>query len=160
MNDSTPSPPAWLALDGDERLWLRASPSRNLVLAALAVGFVLLLVMSVAVSAMNDLGTGRAVSLSVLLLIVGLLLAAFVATKRAEYVITSDRVCAAIGLRSKRVETVPVERVRAVTVEQSTWQRLANVGTLRFVGDGEELTFSLVGNPRFVQEKAFEIVDP
>lgn len=159
MSESTPSPPTWLSLDDGERVWLRTTPSRNLVLAALTVGFVLLLGMSVVVSAMRDLGTGRAVSLTVLLGIVGLLVAAFTLTTRNEYVLTSDRVCAGIGLGSKRVETLPIEDVRDVTVEQSTWQRLASVGTLRFVANGDDLRFRLVENPVYLQRQAFEAVD-
>lgn len=159
MSGSTPSPPTWLDLDDGERVWMRVTPSRNLVLAALTVGFVLLLVMSVAVSAMSDLGTGRAVSLTVLLVIVGLLVVAFLLTKRSEYVLTSHRVCAGVGLGSKRVVAVDLHDVRDVTVEQSTWQRLASVGTLRFVADGDDLRFTLVGNPTYLQQRAFELVD-
>lgn len=159
MSGSTPTPPAWLDLDDGERVWMRVSPSRNLVLAALTVGFVLLLVMSVAVSAMSDLGTGRAVSLTVLLVIVGLLVVAFILTKRNEYVLTSERVCAGVGLGSKRVASVDLHDVRDVTVEQSAWQRLASVGTLRFVADGDDLRFTLVGNPTYLQQQAFEVVD-
>lgn len=159
MSGSTPSPPEWLPLNDGERVWLRASPSRNLVLAALAAGFVLLLAMSMVVSAMNDLGTGRAVSLAVLLVIVGLLVAAFLVTRRNEYVLTSDRVCAGIGLGSKRVTWVDTEEVRDVTVEQSRWQQLVNVGTLRFVADSGDLTFALVESPVHLQQQALQFVD-
>lgn len=159
MNDPTPSPPEWLTLDDGERVWLRASPSRNLVLAALTAGFVLLLVMSVSVSAMNDPGTGRAVSLAVLLLIVGLLVTAYLLIQRNEYVLTSERVCAGVGLRSKRVTAVDLEDVHDVTVEQSSWQRLMNVGSLRFVVDGKDLTFALIENPAYLHQQALQFVD-
>lgn len=158
MSGSAPSPPAWVTLADGERVWLRVQPSRNLVLAALTVGFALLLAMSVAVSAMSDLATGRAVSLAVLLLIVGLIVAAFLVTRRREYVLTSDRVCAGVGFRNKRGESLAVEDVHDVVVEQSTWQQLANVGTLRFVGDGDELDWPLVGNPAYLQQQALQFV--
>ncbi|WP_396611323.1 PH domain-containing protein [Haloferax sp. S1W] len=159
MGSSTLSPPAWLTLADSEQVWVRTAPSRNLVLAALATGFVLLLVMSVTVSAMDDLQTGRAVSFTVLLLIVGLLVVAFLITKRNEYVLTSDRVCTGVGLRSKRVTAVAVRDVQDVTVEQSTWQQLVNVGTVRFVAGGDDLRFSLVGNPVYLQQQVFQFVD-
>lgn len=159
MSGSAPTPPEWLALDDGERVWLRASPSRNLVLAALATGFVALLAMSVAVSAMDDPGTGRAVSLAVLLSIVGLLLAAFLHIRRNEYVLTSERACAGTGLRSKRVRSVALADVRDVTVERSTWQQLVNVGTLRFVADEGDLRFALVEHPAHIHRRALQVVD-
>lgn len=158
MSGSAPSPPEWVTLADGERVWLSVQPSRNLVLAALTVGFALLLAMSVAVSAMSDLSTGRAVSLTVLLLIVGLILAAFLVTRRREYVLTSDRVCAGVGFRNKRGESLAVEDVEDVVVDQTTWQQLANVGTLRFVGDGDELDWPLVGNPAYLQQQALQFV--
>lgn len=159
MSGSTPGPPEWLALDDGERVWLRASPSRNLVLAALAAGFVLLLAMSVAVSAMNDLGTGRAVSFTVLLFIVGLLLAAFLLIRRNEYVVTNERVCVGIGFGSKRTTSVAIEDVRDVTVEQSGWQQLVSVGTLRFVADDGDLAFTLVENPSRLYQQVLQVVE-
>lgn len=159
MSGSPPEPPEWLSLADGERVWLRVSPSRNLVLAALAAGFVSLLAMSVAVSAMNDIGTGRAVSLTVLLGIVGLLLAAFLYTRRNAYVLTSERICAGVGLGSKRTRTVALEDVHDVTVEQSTWQRLVNLGTLRFATDDGDLTFALVENPAHLHQQALQFVD-
>lgn len=159
MNDSAPRPPEWLPLEDGEQVWLRVSPSRNLVLAALVVGFALLLVMSVTVSATNDLDTGRAVSFTVLVIIVGLLLAASLVSRRNEYVLTSERACAGVGLGSKHVTTVDLEVVRDVTVEQSTWQQLANVGTLRFVADGGDLTFSLVENPSGLHQRVLQFVE-
>lgn len=159
MSDSPPSPPAWLTLDDDERVWLRVSPSRNLVLAALGGGFALLLVMSVTVSAMRDIGTGRAVSLTVLVVIVGLLLAAFLFVRRNEYVLTDARACTGTGFGSKRVTSVDLTEVRDVTVEQSTWQQLVNVGTLQFVTDGSDLTFALVENPAYLQQQVLQVVE-
>lgn len=159
MSGKTPTSPDWLSLGDGERVRLTASPSRNLVLAALGVGFVLLIVMSVAVSSVMDLETGREVSFFVLLLIVGLLVAAFAFTHRSEYVLTTDRVCAGIGLGSKRVASLPVDEVNDVTIEQSSWQQLVNIGTLRFVTDGQDLAFSLVGHPAYLHQEVLQFVD-
>jgi uncharacterized membrane protein YdbT with pleckstrin-like domain len=159
MSGSPPEQPAWLTLTDGERVWLRTAPSRNLVLAALAVGFVLLLTMSVAVSAMGDLATGRAVSLTVLLAIVALLLAAFLYIRRNDYVLTSERACAGVGLGSKRTRAVALADVQDVTVEQSGWQQLVNLGTLRFVTAGEDLRFALVENPAHLHQRALQFVD-
>lgn len=159
MSVSASGPPEWLALEDGEQVWLWESPSRNLVLVALAAGFALLLAMSVVVSTMADVGTGRAVSLTVLLVIVGLLVAAFLVIKRSEYVLTSDRICTGVGLRSKRVTTVDLADVRDVTVEQSTWQNVVNVGTLRFVTDGDDLTFTMVRDPSVLHQQALQLVD-
>lgn len=158
MSGSAPSPPEWVTLADGERVWLRAEPSRNLVLAALTVGFALLLAMSVAVSAMTDLATGRAVSFTVLVVIVGLILAAFLVTRHRDYLLTSDRICVGVGFREKRTESLDAAEVRDVVVEQSTWQQLANVGTLRFVADGEDLAWALIGNPAYLQQQALQFV--
>lgn len=159
MSRTPPTPPEWLTLEDGERVWLIASPSRNLLLAALATGFVLLIAMSLLVSAMDDLGTGRAISLTVLLVIVGLLLGAYALTRRSEYVLTSERASAAVGLRSKRIESVDLEDVRDVTIEQSGWQQLVNVGTLRFTADGDALAFSLIGEPSVAYQRALELLE-
>lgn len=161
MSESTPRPPEWLSLAADEQVWLQASPSRNLVLGSLTLGFVLLIGMSILVSFFTDLATGRVVSFAVLMLILGLLAAAYLVIKSREYVLTSERVCAAAGLSSKRVSAVALDDVRDVTVEQSTWQQLLNMGTLRFVTDGEReaVEFALVENPVSVYQHALQVVD-
>lgn len=160
MGTSAPSPPEWVTLDSDERVWLRATPSSNLVLASLAVGFVLLIAMSVLVSFFTDLATGRVVSFAVLVLIVALLVAAYAVTKRREYVLTSERAYAGVGLTEKRVSSVELTDVREVTVEQSDWERVLNVGSLRFVTDGDsQVTFALVENPAHVYQQVRQFVD-
>lgn len=158
MGESTPSPPEWLELDDGERVWMRASPSRNLVLVALAAGFVLLLVMSVAVSAMDDLGMGRAVSFAGLLVIVGLIVAAFLVTRRNEYVLTSDRVYSGRGLGTKRVRSIGIDEIHDVTIEQAWWAKLASVGTLRFVAEGDDIAFALVENPAYYYQEILQFV--
>lgn len=153
------SPPDWLSLGENEQVWLRRSPSQNLVLAALVGGMALLLVMSVVVSVMRDLGTGRLVSFTVLLLIVGLLVAAFLIIRRYEYVVTSRRICSGRGLGSKQVTSVDLEEVTDVTVEQSGWQQLVNVGTIQFVTDDGGLAFAFMENPMHVHQQVLQFVE-
>lgn len=159
MGVADPSPPEWLDLESGERVLVRATPSTNLVLASLIVGVVLMLVMSVVVGFFTDIATGRLVSFAVLVLIVVLIGAAFLVTKRREYVVTSERACAAVGLTGKTVAECSLERVRDVTVEQSGWQRVFNVGTLRFSTGRDDVTFALVENPASLHGRVLQFVD-
>lgn len=161
MSASTPSSPEWLSLEANEQVWLRASPSQNLVLGALTVGVVLMLGMSVVVSFFTDIATGRIVSLVVLLFILVLLAATYLVINRQEYVLTNERAYVGVGLASKHTTSVALAEVRDVTVEQSSWQQLLNMGTLRFVtdGDDESIEFSLVENPASVYQRVLQVVD-
>lgn len=151
--------PEWLSLAAGERVLLRAEPSKNLVLAALTAGFVLLLAMSVLVSALSDLRTGRAVSFAGLVAIVGLIVGAYLVVQRREYVLTDERVCVGVGLRDERVATVDLGDVEAVTVEQAVWHRPVDVGTLRFVTGDRDLAFSFVETPHRLHEQVLGVVD-
>lgn len=161
MGHSPPDPPRWVTLDSGEQVWLRATPSTNLVLGGLAVGFVLLIGMSILVGFFtDDLATGRAVSFGVLVLIVALLVAAYAVINTREYVLTNERAYSGVGLRNKRVSSVEFEHVRDVTVQQSRWQRPLRVGTLRFVtDDGSAIEFALVENPMDVHQQVLRIVE-
>lgn len=159
MSGAPPDPPEWLSLADGERVWVRAEPSTNLVLASLVVGVVLLLSMSVVVSFFTGVATGRAVSFTVLMLILLLLVGAYLVVQRREYVLTSERAYAGVGLTGKRVSSVALADVRDVTVEQSGWQQLLNVGSLRFVTDGDGIEFALVGNPAGVYRRVLQYVN-
>lgn len=160
MNDPVHSPPEWLSLEDDEQVWLRASPSGNLVLGSLTVGFVLLLTMSLLVSFFTSLETGRVISLVVLLSILALLGATYVLIKRREYVLTSERAYAATGLSSKEVRSVSLEEVRDVTIDRSGWRGWLNVGDLQFLTeDGIEIRFAFVENPQWAYERALESLE-
>jgi membrane protein implicated in regulation of membrane protease activity len=149
-----------MTLHAGERVWLRATPSTNLVLASLAVGFVLLVAMSIVVGTLTDLATGQAVSFVILVLIVALLVAAYLVTERREYVLTSNRACVGTGLRSKWVSAIAIGNVRDVRVEQSRWQRWVDIGDLRFVtDDGTTVRFAHVDDPAALHEHAVEIVE-
>jgi uncharacterized membrane protein YdbT with pleckstrin-like domain len=153
--------PEWLPLGSDERMQLRAEPSRNLVLASLTVGFGLLIAMSITVSFFVDNRTGRLVSLAVLAVIVGLLFGAYLVIQRREYVLTDQRAYAGVGLREKRISSVDLAAVKSVTVEQSRWLQLVNVGTIRFAAgaDADDLAFSFVEDPRTVQQQVLGILE-
>lgn len=153
------SAPDWLEPRADEYVLLRASPSQNLVLASLIAGVLAMVGMAVVVGFFLGLRFGRPVSFAVLLLVVALIAGAFVVTKRREYVLTSQRVCAAVGLTEKRVTAYPLEGIRDVTIEQSGWQQLFNVGTIRFAAGDGDVSFRLVENPAALQRRVLQFVD-
>lgn len=150
MPDSVPNPPEWVTLSPEERVWLVASPSTNLVLASLAVGFALLVVMSVGVGFTASLETGRAVSFVTLVAIVALLVGAYGLTRTRQYVLTSERALAGVGLRETRTESVALGAVDDVAVRQSGWQRPLDIGTVRVVTAEGAVEFRLIGSPHEV----------
>lgn len=148
MSDSGPGSPEWLALDDDEHVRFVVSPSRNLVLASLGVSFGLLITMSVGVGLLSDLATGRAVSFVTLVLIVALLVGAYALTGAYQYVLTSDRAVVGTGLWRKRTDSVALQAVTDVAVDQPVWQRLLNVGTVQLVTTtGATVEFKFVESP-------------
>lgn len=157
MAGASPTPD-WLDLRPDEQMVLRAAPSSNLVLASLVFGVLLMLTMAVVVGFLTSLTTGRQVSFVVLVGIVSLIAGTFLITKRREYVVTTARVCTAVGLTDERVTERPLEAIHDVTVEQSGWQQLFNVGTLRFVTDSDELRFSLIEDPTGLQSRILQFI--
>lgn len=157
---SSPDPPGWLSLTSDEQVWLRTSPSGNLVLGSLTVGFGILLAVSLVVSFVATLETGRIVSFVVLLLILALVAGTYLVITRREYVLTSERAYAAIGLSSKDVTSVALDDVRDVTVEQSGWRGWLTVGDLQFrTNDGTVLRFAFIENPQWAYERTLESVE-
>lgn len=159
MSPTTPGTPEWLTLDGDERVLVQTTPSSNLVLASLVVGMVAMFGMALVVSFLTTRQTGRLISLTVLLGIVGLLVAAFLVTRRREYVLTNQRVCMGVGFLDKEVTSVPVGRVGDVTIEQSWWQQLFQVGTLHFAAGRDGISFRFVENPASLQQRVLQFVD-
>lgn len=160
MVDRVPTPPEWVTLSSDERVWLVTSPSTNLVLASLGVGFVLLVVMSVGVGFTASLETGRVVSFVTLVGIVALLVGAYGLTSTREYVLTSDRALVGVGLRNKRISSVELEAVEDVEIRQGGWQRPLDVGCVRVVtADGSAVEFRLVGSPADVAREIQRVTD-
>ena len=78
----TPSSPSWLDLDDDEYVVVRTRPSSNLVLAAVVVGLGLMVTMAVVVGFFTSQSTGRAVSFTVLIVIVAVIAGTFLLTRR------------------------------------------------------------------------------
>lgn len=153
------SPPEWLDLEEEEYVLVRTAPSSNLVLAGLLLGVGLMLAMAVLVGFFTSRATGRTVSFTVLVLIVALIAATFLLTKRREYVVTDRRACAAVGFLDRDVSQCSLSGVTDLAVEQSTWQQLFNVGTLRFETDGECVDFRLLEDPTGVQSRLLGMVD-
>lgn len=154
------STPGWLTLDADERVWMRARPSKNLLLATLVLGTALLVgVGVVAILVDVDVVVARRLSSLVLVFVFVLTGAVYLLNRRHEYVVTSHRVCEAVGLTSTEVTTVDLADVDEVTVEQTGWQALLNVGTLEFDTSGaDSLRFSFVENPQWARDRALASV--
>ncbi len=151
MSDSGPGSPEWVTLDADEHVRFVVSPSRNLVLASLAIGFGLLITMSVGVGFLSNLAAGRIVSLATLVLIVALLVGAYALTEAYQYVLTSERAVVGAGLWRKRADSVALQAVTDVAVDQPTWQRVLNVGTVQLVTTtGAIIEFEFVERPNEV----------
>lgn len=153
--------PEWLTLDRDERVWVRARPSKNLLLLVVAVGTALFLALGiVGILFSIDVDIGRTVSLVVMILLLVLTAGVFLLTRAREFAVTSHRVCAAAGLGSKEVTTIELDEVTDVDIRQTGWQSLVRVGDLRFVdGDGEALRFTSVEQPNRVHERVLEAVE-
>lgn len=151
--------PAWMTLAPDERVLLRVQPSTNLVLAGVFGGFFLITLGALPFIALSAADTGRRVTFAITGLVVVVVVASFVLIKTREYAVTNKRVSVASGLTDKEVRSVEVEEVRDVALEQGWWQRLVNVGTLRFVTDGtDDVEFDFVGDPHYVYEQALDFL--
>lgn len=142
-----------------ERLRFRARPSSNVLLAGIVAGFAVLVVCSIGFAAVGAVDVGRRVTLAVLAGIALFVGGCFLVIRRREYVLTTDRACAAVGLRSKSVTAIDLDDVDDVVLARHGWRRWVNAGDLRFVADGEVvLTFRIVDDPRVVHERAQALV--
>lgn len=151
--------PKWLTLAPDERVRVRATPSSKVLLAGIVTGFLLLVVGSIGFAAVGAVDVGRRVTLALLAIIVLFVGGSFFAIHRREYVLTTDRACIAVGFRSKTVAAIELQEVDEVALVRSRWHRWLNAGDIRFAAnDGEILTFGFVENPRFVSERALDLV--
>lgn len=149
--------PAWMTLAPGERVLLRARPSTSLVLAGVVGGFILIIAGALPFMVLGAADAGRRVTLVLVIVVLIVVAGCFLLIRRREYVLTSERVSVAVGLRSKAVRSVAVDDVRDVSLVQRRWHGWTNVGTIRFVADGDEdLSFDLVADPHFVYERALE----
>lgn len=149
--------PPWMTLDPDERVLLRASPSTNLLMAGVVGGFFLITLSSLPFIAAGAVDAGRRTTFALTGVVVAVVVWLFLRINRREYAVTDKRVAVAVGLRGKAVQSVGLDRLRDVSLEQSRLQRWLRVGTLRFDAGDEELAFYLVGSPQFVYDQVREL---
>lgn len=151
--------PNWLTLAPAERVQFRARPSSNVLLAGIVAGFSVLVVGSIGFAAVGAVDVGRRVTLAMLGGIALFTGGYFLAIRRREYVLTTERACVAVGLRSKTVTAIDLEDVDEVAFTRRRWHRWLNAGDLHFVVNGDEaLTFESVENPCFVYDRALNFV--
>lgn len=151
--------PNWLTLAPAERMQFRARPSSNVLLAGIVAGFSVLVVGSIGFAAVGAVDAGRRVTLAMLASIALFTGGCFLAIRRREYVLTTERACVAVGLRSKAVTAIDLEDVDEVALTRRRWHRWLNAGDLRFVANGDEvLAFEFVEDPRFVYDRALNLV--
>lgn len=141
--------PGWLDAEPEERVWLHVTPSKSLVLVGVALGFVLLVVVSVIVGTLGDILVGRTLSAVMLVSLVGLLVGPFLLSERREYLLTDRRVVRRSALTRRDETELRVEAVDSVALEQSTWQQWVGVGDVRFVAGGgaPDLRFAHLDEP-------------
>lgn len=154
-----PAAPDWLTLASGESVVLRTAPSKNLLLVGLAVGMLLLVGISVLVSAIGDIIAGRIISFAGLLVFGGILGGIYVLVHRWEYVLTTERVCVTRSIRDRSQDEVRLDAVGEVSMGQSWWQQVVDVGDLHFAADGKTLTFNSIENPRAIYEEALTLVE-
>lgn len=155
----SPSTPDWLTLGAGESVVLRATPSKNLLLVGLAVGMLTIVGVSILVSAIGDIIAGRIISFAGLLAFGGILGGIYLLVHRWEYVVTSNRVCVTRSIRDQTMAEVRLEDVGDVSLDQSWWQQVVDVGDLHFAADGQTLTFDSIENPRAVYEEVLTLVE-
>lgn len=151
--------PEWLTLGREETVYLRAGPSKNLLLAGTGAGTALLVTVAAIVGALGDIATGRILSFAGLVVVLAILGGIYLFVRQWEYAVTSHRVCVASGVRSRETTTVRLADVESVTLEQSRWQRLVNVGDLLFVTGERTVRFSSIEDPRRVHEQVVARVE-
>lgn len=153
--------PGWLTLAPDERVVVRARPSKNALLATFVVGTVLLLAVGGLALAFDvPIPTARLLSTAVLVFVFVLTATVYLLTRRREYVVSTHGAYLAVGLTSPEVTSARLADVTDVAVVQSYWQRRLGVGEVRFDGDGGELLrFDYVEHPEWIRERVRETVD-
>jgi uncharacterized membrane protein YdbT with pleckstrin-like domain len=153
-------PPDWMTLDGDEAVQLRATPSNNLILGALAFSGALILVMGVVLSVIDDLSTGRLLAAAMVGAVFAAIAAAYLVIQRYEYVVTDERVCICVGFSSHSFNEIGVQHIQEVTIKQSLCQGWMNVGNVAFTNaDGSKVRFSFIENPAVIQETVAPLVE-
>lgn len=149
----------WLTLASGESVVLKTTPSKNLLLVGLAVGMLVLVGVSILASAIGDIIAGRIISFAGLLVFGGILGGISLLVHRWEYAVTSERVCVTRSIGKQTMDEVRLEDVGEVSMDQSWWQQIVDVGDLHFDTDRESLTFNSIEHPRAIYEEALTLVD-
>lgn len=151
--------PPWMILDPDERVVLRTSPSTNLLMAGIVVGFFFIVFVSLPFVVVGAVNAGRQSTFAAIGLVLLTVLLLFFWINNREYTVTTKRVSVASGLVSKDVRSIDIEEVDEIELEQDRWHRLLSVGTLQFVaGSDRYLAFNLVESPHFIYEQTLDLV--
>lgn len=153
--------PEWLDTGPEETVWLRASPSKNLILVGVAIGFVVLVLVSAIVGALGDRLVGRVLSAGMLVTLVALLVGPFWYAGRREYVLTSRQVVDRAALPWREERRMAVDDVDQVALEQSSWKGWIGVSDIRFTDDdGGDLRFAYLDDaPRVFEQVTERLAD-
>lgn len=152
------SVPTWLDPEPDETVWVRASPSKSLILVGVALGVVILVAVSVIVGALGHRLVGRVLSAGMLVTLVALLIGPIWYAGRREYVLTSRRIIDRAALPWREGTQLAVDDVDQVSLEQSRWEGWIGVGDVRFIphDDTGDLRFAYLEDPHLVFEQVSE----
>lgn len=118
------------------------------MLAALGVALAILVGTTLLIGVVGDLPIARLLVRAMVVLTFGMLLFAYGILDRRDYVLTDARAYVGIGVLSKLIEVVDLDRVEDIVLEQPAWQPWVQIETIRFVtAEGDTLTFAYVENP-------------
>lgn len=91
---------------------------------------------------------------------VGVGIASFIARRSTEFVITTRRVIAKRGVVRRRTVETLLEKVEAVSIDQSLLGRILNYGNVTVQGTGgTEESFTLVSDPMALRKTIHEQID-
>lgn len=130
----TPDTPEWLTLDDEEELRWQAQPHKSSLIPALVVG----------------------VPLSLVLVGIPIIAAAYFNRENTEYVLTSEALYKKTGILSRDVQRIDVGKVQNTSYSQGFFGSrygYGNVDISTAGGSGVEMRFRSVPDPRAIQER-------
>ena len=130
---STAGPFDWLTLDDDEEVVWAGKPHESSLIPALVVG----------------------VPLSILLVGLFIIAAAYLTRENTEYVVTTDALYRKSGILSRSVQRVDFEKVQNTSYSQGFFGQQFGYGNIEVStagGAGIEMAFQSVPDPKDVQE--------
>ena len=125
----------WLTLDSDEQVVWKGQPRIKSIIPAMIVGIPMIAVM----------GLG-------LLVIAG----AYLSVKNTEYVVTDDSLYVKKGVLSRSVQKIGFDKVQNISFSQGVLGNHFGYGNIEIStagGQGVEMRFRSIENPKQVQEK-------